>query len=178
VVLLRGVNVGGKRPVPKSEFIRVLEQCGFTNVTTYINSGNAVIESAVEPVAADVQKALETHFGFDIPTLIVSGDKIRAIARAIPSDWTNDRHTPEKTGYKSDIVYLFHEANSIDTVTKIGHKPEIEDMLYVDGAVLVRIARKNISRGSMQKVVGTELYQYITIRNLTTAKKLAELVGE
>jgi uncharacterized protein (DUF1697 family) len=51
-------------------------------------------------------------------------------------------------------------------------------MLYVDGAVLVRIARKNISRGSMQKVVGTELYQYITIRNLTTAKKLAELVGE
>jgi uncharacterized protein (DUF1697 family) len=73
---------------------------------------------------------------------------------------------------------LFHEANSIDTVTKIGHKPEIEDMLYVDGAVLVRIARKNISRGSMQKVVGTELYQYITIRNLTTAKKLAELVGE
>jgi uncharacterized protein (DUF1697 family) len=63
-------------------------------------------------------------------------------------------------------------------VTKIGHKPEIEDMLYVDGAVLVRIARKNISRGSMQKVVGTELYQYITIRNLTTAKKLAELVGE
>jgi len=176
VALLRGVNVGGNHRVPKAEFQAVLEGLGFRDVLIYINSGNAVFTSGQEVKASDVQMALEKHFGFAIPTLVLSGAKIQAIAVAIPGDWTNDAPNAEGSGQKSDVLYLFDEANSPDVITKIGYRPEVETMLYVDGAVLANVARKNQSRYSLLKVVGTPLYRQMTIRNVTTARKLAELV--
>lgn len=176
VALLRGVNVGGNHPVPKGEFKAVLESLGFYDVTIYINSGNAVFSSDHEPVAAEVRAALEERFIFDVPTLILSGDKIRAIAAAIPADWTNDPPKPDKSGQKSDVVYLFDEVNAPDVLEKMGYRPEVETMIYVDGAVLANIPRSRQSKYSLLRVVGTPLYRHITIRNIATAKKLAELV--
>ncbi|MGB4768216.1 MAG: DUF1697 domain-containing protein [Candidatus Saccharimonas sp.] len=175
VVLLRGVNVGGNRRVPKAEFRQVLEDLGFTDVLIYINSGNAIFSSKSVPKAAEVQDALEKHFGFTIPTLVLSGEKVQAIAAAIPENWTNDPPKPDKSGQKSDVLYLFDEVNAKTVLKDLGHKPEIETMIYVDGAVLANVTRKNQSRGSLQKIIGTNVYSKVTIRNITTAKKLAEL---
>ena len=178
VVLLRGVNVGGNHRVPKLEFQKVLEDLGFRDVVTYINSGNAVFSSDTEPQATIVQAALEDQFGFEIPTLILAGEKMRAIAAAIPVDWTNDSPRPDKSGQKSDVLYLFEEADNPDVLQKIGYRPDIETMLYVEGAVLANILRINQSRYSLLKVVGTPLYRRMTVRNIATALKLAELTKE
>lgn len=178
VVLLRGVNVGGNHRVPKVEFQQMLENLGFTDVVIYINSGNAVFSSKSVPKAAEVQDVLEKHFGFAIPTLVLSGEKVQAIAAAIPADWTNDSPKPDKSGQKSDVLYLFDDVNAPDVLEKLGHKPEVETMKYVDGAVLANVTRKNQSRGSLQKIIGSGIYNKVTIRNITTAKKLAELAGE
>lgn len=177
VALLRGVNVGGHHRVPKAEFGQVLESLGFQDVLIYINSGNAVFTSDYEPKASEVQKALEDYFGFTIPTLVLSGEKVKKIAAAIPPEWTNDSPRPDKSGQKSDVLYLFDEMNAPDVLEKLGHKPEVETMLYVDGAVLANITRAHQSKGSLQKLVGSKVYSQVTIRNITTAKKLAELVG-
>lgn len=176
VALLRGVNAGGNRRVPKADFQAVLEGLGFYNVTIYINSGNAVFTSdgAVEPGA--IQAALEKHFDFPVPTLILSGDKIREIADAIPKDWTNDRPAPDKSGQKSDVLYLFDEINTPEILEKIGYNPDIEKMIYVDGAVIANVSRANQSKGSLQKLIGTKLYSLVTIRNVNTARKLAALI--
>lgn len=176
VALLRGVNVGGNRRVPKAEFQKVLEGMGFRDVVIYINSGNAVFTSDSQPKTSDVEQALEDYFGFTIPTLILSADKIKAIADAIPTHWTNDSPKPDKSGQKSDVLYLFDDINTPDIIEKLGHKPEVEIMIYVDGAVVTNIPRTNQSKGSLQRLVGSKLYSQITIRNSTTAKKLAELV--
>ncbi len=177
VALLRGINVGGNHRVPKAEFKAVLERLGFQDVEIYINSGNAVFSSDNEPGAHDVQAALEAHFGFDIPTLILTGEKIQAIAAAIPADWTNDTPKPDKSGQKSDVLYLFDEANAPDVLEKIGYKPDTETMIYIDGAVLANVSRANQSKYSVLRIVGTPLYRQMTIRNIATAKKLAELVA-
>ncbi len=178
VVLLRGVNVGGQRRVPKAEFAAVLESLGFSDVLVYINSGNAVFTSLYQPKRADIQTALEMHFGFDIATLLLTGEKVKAIAAAIPTEWTNDPIKSEKSGQKSDVLYLFDEINTPDVLAKLGYKPDIETMLYVDGAVLVNVTRANQLRGSLQKIVGTKLYASMTVRNVNTARKLAELIGD
>lgn len=177
VVLLRGVNAGGNRRVPKAEFQAVLESLGYKDVVIYINSGNAVFTSDREPKAHEVRAALEAHFGFSIPTLVLSGAKVRAIAAAIPPEWTNDAPSPDKSGLKSDVLYLFDDINAPDVVQRLGHKPEIETMIYVDGAVITSVSRADQSRGSLQRLVSNdkELYAQVTIRNINTAKKLAEL---
>ncbi len=176
VALLRGVNAGGNRRVPKADFQAVLESLGFQDVLVYINSGNAVFTSDDTVNTGDVQRALEVHFGFAIPTLILSGEQVKAIAAAIPPDWTNDAPRPDKSGQKSDVLYLFDEANSPDVIDKLGHKPDIETMVYVDGAVLANTTRRNQMKGSLQKVIGTKLYNQMTVRNVNTARKLAELI--
>lgn len=178
VALLRGINVGGNHPVPKVEFQKVLEGLGFHDVLIYINSGNAVFTSDHPPKASEVQIALEKHFGFEIPTLILSKEKILKIAAAIPKDWTNDSPKPDKSGQKSDVLYLFDTVNSPEILEKLAYRPDIETMIYIDGAVLANVSRKNQTRYSIQKVVGTPLYRQMTIRNITTAKKLAELVKD
>lgn len=176
VVLLRGVNVGGNHRVSKAEFQAVLEGLGFTDVVIYLNSGNAVFASVHEPKCKDVQAALEKQFGFSIPTLLLPGEKVKAIAAKIPADWMNDALMPDKSGQKSDVLYLFDGINAPDILEKLGHKPAIETMLYVDGAVLANITRANQMKGSLQKLVGSKLYSQMTVRNVNTARKLAELV--
>lgn len=175
VALLRGVNVGGNHRVPKGEFQAVLESLGFHDVVIYINSGNAVFTSDTRPDAVYVQAALESHFGFSIPTLVLSGKKVQAIAAAIPPSWTNDSPKPDKSGQKSDVLYLFDDVNTLDVIERLGYKSEIETMIYVDGAVLANVSRENQSRYSLLRVVGTPLYRQMTVRNIATAKKLAEL---
>ena len=162
--------------MPNDEFRAVLEQLGYRDVVIYINSGNAVFTSDHEPTSHEVQAALEIHFGFGIPTLVLPGEKIQAIAAAIPADWTNDPPVPDKSGQKSDVLYLFDEVNSPDILERIGYRPAVETMIYVDGAVLANVTRANQSRSSLQRIVGKPLYRHMTIRNIITAKKLAELV--
>lgn len=175
VALLRGINVGGNHRVPKLELHKVFEDLGFADVVIYINSGNVIFSSDQQPKAVEVQATLEKHFGFTIPTLLLSAKKIQAIAAAIPPEWTNDAPKPDKSGYKSDVVYLFDEANTPDVLRRIGYRPEVETMHYVDGAVLANISRANQTKYSLLRVVGTPLYRQMTVRNITTAKKLAEL---
>ena len=177
-ILLRGVNVGGNHKVPNPEFRQVLESLGFTDVVTYINSGNAVAAHPHAPTRHEVQKALEEHFKFEIPTLVIPGPQIQAIAAAIPAEWTNDAPKPDKSGNKSDVLYLFEELDAPDAPERLNYNPANEQMLYVKGAVIATVTRKNQSRYSLLKVIGTGLYGYMTVRNVNTARKLAELVKE
>lgn len=176
VALVRGVNVGGRHTLPKLEFKAALEELGFQDVLVYLNSGNAIFSSEVPPTSSVVQQSLEKRFGFTIPTLVLSSKKIKAIAAAIPDDWTNDSPTPDKTGYKSDVLYLFDAVNTSEALDVLSYKPDIETMLYVDGAVVTRVSRRNQSRGSLQKIVGKDIYKHITIRNINTARNLAKLL--
>lgn len=176
VVLLRGVNVGGNNRVSKQEFQAVLEGLGYTNVTIYLNSGNAIFSSESVVDAKVVQLALEKYFGFIIPVLVLTGEKMRAIADTIPHEWTNDSPRPDKSGQKTDILFLFDSINKPSILGDIGYKPDRENMLYVDGAVIANVLRINQLKGSLQKLIGTKLYAQMTIRNVNTVRKLVELV--
>ncbi len=177
VALLRGVNAGGHRKVPKAEFKLVLEDLGLTDVVVYINSGNAVFTSASETSAATVQTALEDHFGFDIATLVIPATDIVRIAQAIPADWENTPPTPDKSGHQANVLYLFDEIDRPDTLALLGYDPDIEEMLYVPGAILQRIPRATQSKSSLQKAIGKKMYSQMTVRNVNTARRLAELVS-
>lgn len=173
VLLLRGINVGGKNRVEMARLKKTLESLGYSDVVTYINSGNAIFENDQPPEITQINNALKNTFGFDIPALLLSGEDVIRITKAIPDDWDTD-HDKQK----SDVLYLFEGVDSPEILDKIGYRPEIEEFIYVKGAVITNISRKNQSKGSLQKIAGTDLYRKITIRNTRTARKLAELVSK
>jgi len=48
IALLRGINVGGHKKTPMAELRSLLEQKGFKDVKTYIQSGNVVFQSSMK----------------------------------------------------------------------------------------------------------------------------------
>lgn len=73
IILLRGINVGGKNILPMKALVTLLETMGARNVRTYIQSGNAVF-NARETDPADVCQQLATMIkqlhGFE-PSIII-----------------------------------------------------------------------------------------------------------
>lgn len=85
IALLRGINVGGHHKVPMAELRKEMENLGFSNVVTLLNTGNIIFEAQE---TADFEAKIEAHlqkvFGFPIPVLLRSFEEISAVAESNP----------------------------------------------------------------------------------------------
>ncbi len=63
-MLLRGINVGGKNPVPMARLREVLGELGYEDVVTYIASGNVILSSEHKPdrIKREIEAALPKAF--------------------------------------------------------------------------------------------------------------------
>lgn len=173
VALLRGINVGGKNMVEMKRLKTVFEDAGMASVRTYINSGNVVFStraSSQVSLARKLEKAIAETFGFPVSLIVRDVDQMRAIARAIPADWSNDEQK------KCDVLYLWDEIDDPSILKRLDLDPAIEEVRYVPGAVIRCVSRENAARSKLVKIVGTPIYQQMTIRNCNTARKLLELM--
>jgi uncharacterized protein (DUF1697 family) len=84
LILLRGINVGGKNNVPMASLKKCLEELGFSNVSTYIASGNVTLESdkPTDETKAQIEKALPACFKLDtelIKVLVLTCNQLQAV---------------------------------------------------------------------------------------------------
>lgn len=86
VALLRGINVGGSGRVPMAELRAQLAGCGFTDVVTYIQSGNVVLTGPADTatVADTVAGVLRDHFAVPRPVVAFDRDAYAAVVAANP----------------------------------------------------------------------------------------------
>ncbi len=73
VAFLRGINVGGHHKIPMADLRKELEELGFTNVVTLLNSGNVIFDSITnnkEGLEKTISGKLQITFGFPVPTII------------------------------------------------------------------------------------------------------------
>lgn len=174
VALLRGINVGGNKKVEMKKLARAFELAGYTDVQTYINSGNVVFDTRnreIEKLRSSIEQLIKKEFGFEVPTLVMSAEALLHVKQSIPPDWTNDDE------WKTDVCFLWEEIDDESVLKKLGYDEAIETMKYVPGAVIWHVSRKNQMKSNMQKVVGTKLYTQMTVRNVNTVQKLSSLVA-
>lgn len=174
VALLRGINVGQSVRVSMADLSELVSAQGCTQVKTYINSGNVVFHSKLEPdiLRGSIEQALLSRYGQEIRTLVLKRSQIQAIAQAIPDYWQNDQ------SYRSDVAYLFPSIDSDAILNALPVKKEYLELIYTPGALLWRIDRKLYGKSQINKLVAHAAYQEMTVRNVNTARKLAELVGD
>jgi len=74
IALLRGINVSGKNKIKMVELKQLLINVGFSNVVTYIQSGNVVFsseETNTSKIEKQIVTAIQGNFGFSIKTLVL-----------------------------------------------------------------------------------------------------------
>lgn len=170
IALLRGINVGGNHKVDMKKLKAIFESLGCFNVSTYINSGNVIFESTDDKkhISDIIKNRLNSEFDFEIPLLIKTSNEMKIIADAIPKEWQNDKAN------KTDVAYLFPEIDSKETLDILPIKKEFMDIRYVKGAIFWNIERENYNKSNLNKIISHKLYKSMTLRNINTAKRLAE----
>lgn len=170
LALLRGINVGGNKKVNMAILKGVFESLGFDNVSTYINSGNVIFESDNDDFS-HIESALEEKFGFEIKIVVRDEDNIRYLAESIPSKYENNAEQ------KTDILFLWDDFDSPDSIDLIKTNPDIDNVHYISGAIVWNISKSNYSKSGMHKFIGSSVYKHMTARNINTVRKLAELMS-
>jgi uncharacterized protein (DUF1697 family) len=89
IALLRAINIGGH--TVKMEKLRALfKELGFTNVRTYIQTGNVFFESdetSKEKLCEKIQDHLSKSLGYEVPTMIRTIEDIEHIFELEPFKW-------------------------------------------------------------------------------------------
>src|SRR5687767_6391321 len=171
IAFLRAINVGG-RIVKMTRLKELFEELGFSNVETFIASGNVVFESAAKDARA-LEKKIEAHLqnglGYEVKTFIRSAAELQQVAQHQPFS----RAEMEREG--SALYIGFIGASPDDDVKKklMTYRSDIDD-LHVNGREVYWLCRTRMSESPFSgSVTEKTLRMPATFRNVTTVRKLA-----
>lgn len=173
--LLRGINVGGNNKIEMAKLKLLFEALGFSNIKTFIASGNVIFGTDKEDsdaLSKRIESAIKKKFGTEVRVLLRDIKNVDKIIKALPDSWVNDANT------KCDVIFLWESVDKKSILKELPFNPKIEEVKYIPGAVLWRIDRVNATKSRMFKIVGTKLYQEMTVRNCNTVRKIYTLMEE
>lgn len=174
VVLLRGINVGGKNKILMSSLKDCLTQLGFLNVTTYIASGNVILDSDrdTDEVRLRIEEALPKCFELIeslIRVSVIPRDQFQAVIDHKPKDFGEH---PEKFHY--DVIFLI-EMNSTQALSVFKPREGVDQVWAGDGVIYSQRLSSQLTKSGLSRIIGTPEYKFMTIRNWRTTTKLMEL---
>lgn len=175
LALLRGINVGGNNKVAMSELRECFEAAGFTNTSTYINSGNiffASDETDEVKLVRICEQAIETRFGFPVVVMVISRTDFVEAMKHVPKWWGGGR----ATGVRSDALFVIPPTTSKEVKAELKIKPDMPDKFAEHGQVIFwSLPMEKYSKSIVPKIIGTSIYKSVTMRSSTTAYKLLDL---
>jgi uncharacterized protein (DUF1697 family) len=175
VVLIRGINVGGKNKVPMTKLRTYLEQLGFSNVSTYIASGNVILRSNTPPseIKSTIEDLLPKKFKLDsslIKVLVLTHDKLRDVISSKPTGFGDEPDT-----YHSDVIFLI-DVDTDSAMEVFDPREGVDKVWKGDGVIYSQRLSSERTKSRLGKIVGTPPYQSMTIRNWNTTTKLLEIL--
>jgi len=175
VILLRGINVGGKNTIPMAGLRKCLEEHGFSNVSTYIASGNVILKSDKDAndVKALIEGVLPENFKLDdgfIKVLVLTYRQLQAILDNKPQGFGEQ---PEK--YHSDVIFLM-DIDSAQAMSAFSPREGVDQVWAGNGVVYSQRLSSQLSKSRLSKILETPVYKSMTIRNWNTTTKLLEIL--
>lgn len=176
LALLRGINVGGNNIIKMDKLKSWFEDMGFADVKTYIQSGNVIISSGIgseEAVTKKIEKGLAEKHGKQIPVVVVPYSDLKKVIDDAPKGFGTD-----KDNYKYDVIFIRNPMTVAKAFPQIEFNPDV-DAKY-KGKRVMYFSRKTskLTKSRLNKLVGSKLYQHLTIRNWNTTSRLLELLEE
>ncbi len=162
VALLRAVNVGGTGKLPMTELTKMCERAGFTNVRTYIASGNVVFDAkgAEAKVKSALEAALAKYAGKPVGVFVRTPADIESVLKANPFP----KAAPNRT-----IAVFLDETPPKDALEQATGMKDEEMRL---GTRVIYIHYGEGMGTSKLKIPAAKMG---TARNMNTVAKLAEM---
>lgn len=171
---LRAINLGAKRKFAKAAIVRATEAAGFTDVETYINTGNVRFSTTLRS-RARIEAALEAAYldeaGFEVPTIVFTQAELRTIAEdaARFADGLG-RQDPAGRHY----ISLLKKAPTAETIALIEERSSADEVAWVGGRAVHLLLGANYHEAKLTNVVVEKALGVATNRNLTVVRALAE----
>jgi len=170
VLLLRGINVGGKM-VKMDNLKKMLEGMGFSSVKTLLNSGNVIFESEIvsrEQIRLSIEIELEQTFGFIVNVLIRTRSEIDDLVASDPF-----RNIPITEDTRRYVTFLSEKSHSSLIPPYVSPEKDLRILRITDSEVCsVIIVSTNKNTTDMMSFLEKEFGKKITTRNWNTVLKL------
>ena len=173
VALLRGINVGGKNILPMADLRATFAECGCTDVTTYIQSGNVVFRSSQTKGALSqrLSAAILDRFGLTVPVVIRTRKEFLEVA---------NKHPFETQASELKMLHVFFVADSptAERIEKLdpNRSPGDEFVVIADQVFTFfpnGVAKTKLSNAYFDSALGS----IATGRNWRTVGKIAAILS-
>ena len=173
LALFRGINVSGHNMIKMDALKKMLENMGFQNIETYIQSGNIFFDSEEENAASvgfKIKQEISKVFGYDVPVIMISKTDLELCFKNNP--YLKEKECDIKKLY---VAFISKEltAAAINDLKISNFKPDEaaidSNRIYIKYAI--GAGKTNLD----QKYIEKKLNVVATIRNWNTVTKLLEM---
>ena len=173
VALLRGINVGGKNLVAMPALKAFFEAQGFSDVATYIQSGNVLFTSAERGAAltARIEAGLAAAFGRPACVVLRSRQQLRRVVEGAPAGFGS---RPAVRRY--DVIFLKEPLSAPEALAQVPARPGVDRVFAGEGVLYFARSIRDASRSRMSRLFSLPIYGSMTIRNWNTTTRLLELM--
>lgn len=173
LLLLRGINVGGKNIIKMADLKACLESHGLTDVQTYIQSGNVLFRSpkAKTTLVGEIEVLLSKRFGYEATVVIISEAELRAVVKKAPKGFGSQPDT-----YHSDVLFLMPPLQAAKAKPHFQLREGVDQVWAGTGVVYFARLSAERTKSKLGKISELPIYKQLTIRSWQTVIKLVALL--
>lgn len=170
LALLCGINVGGNNIIRMTDLKKCFESMGFSDVTTYIQSGNIVFNSDEKDknkILNKVEEGLSRTFRYDAKAVVKSYKELKDIVKNAPTDFGKDSEA-----YRYDVIFLKEPLTVKTAMLNVSAREGVD--AACEGKKVLYFSRLIAKAGQsyLNKIISLPVYKNMTIRNWNTTTRL------
>lgn len=174
LALLRGINVGGNNIIKMVDLKACFESIGFTDVLTYIQSGNVLFKSDeqnIDKLTSKVEHELSRRFSYQSKVVIVSQDQLESIVKTAPKGFGQ---LPDE--YRYDVIFIKEPLTADEAFNNIKLKEGVDNAYKGSGVLYTTKLISRATQSHLTKLISMPMYKDMTIRNWNTTTKILQLM--
>lgn len=173
IALLRGINVGGNNIIKMDSLVRAFEKEGFTDVSTFIQSGNVIFQSGSqdkEQLVLRIESMLSRTFRYPSTIVLRSEKELHKTLSHVPDMW---KHNDDLRCY---ILFVKEPLTAHEVASEIELNVGIDFLSVGEGALYLSTKMEGITKSKFSKFIGKKVYKDVTMRNYKTSRTILEIM--
>jgi uncharacterized protein (DUF1697 family) len=174
LALLRGINVGGNNVIRMDALKRCFDEHGFSEVVTYIQSGNVIFEAKERSRAAltrRIEAMLAERFAYRATVVLRSRQQLQQIVGRAPRGFGD-----EPKSYRYDVLFLQEGLTAAAALDSVPTREGVDEVWAGPGVLYFSRLIRRATQSHLSRLVSLPIYKRMTIRNWNTTTKLLALM--